>query len=79
MRNCNICYACNDGELLNVRVDIEEKTRKFNFDLNKISTCNIPFVEKFRKFNNDFLLMMIIFLSLFILLQVLINLTYGIL
>jgi len=46
-----ILYACNDDELLNVRVHIDENTRKFNLDLNKIInlnkiiTCNITFGE----------------------------------
>jgi hypothetical protein len=31
-----ILYACNDDGLLNVRVHIEENSRKFNWDLNKI-------------------------------------------
>jgi hypothetical protein len=31
-----ILYACNDNELINVRVHIEENTRKFNLCLNKI-------------------------------------------
>jgi hypothetical protein len=31
-----ILYACNDDELLNVRVHIEENMGKFNWDFNKI-------------------------------------------
>ena len=50
-----ILYACDDDELLYVRVDKEENKRKFNLDLNKIITCIITFGVKFlEKFNNKF-------------------------
>jgi hypothetical protein len=56
-------YACNDDELLNVRVHIEENTRTFNLLINKIIKCNIHFGEKFLDKCKINFLLVFIFLS----------------
>jgi hypothetical protein len=59
-------YACNDDELLNVCVHIEENTRTFNLSINKIITCNIYFGEKFlEKCKINFILVFMFLLHVF--------------